>query len=216
MSDPNKKRLSKSKYSDLLAEQLAAAQARDALGSASLPIDASPGSPTPSILELGSSSDDDSSDNSDDIRLDMEDPPEDPAFPAHSFGHNHSQPLNVSVPVKSYFEMRGDKEKRAYIESFCDILGRIKTNHHFRCKGCGETFMGQYLNMIVHMAGTNNHLSVRTRYCKNPIPAIKDKILQDYADYNAKQMLYDAHVKMEPGTKPSKTIKCRPCPNIAC
>lgn len=209
MSAPKRRHMN-GKYKDILAEQLAAAEARDALGSAaSLPI--GDGSPTPSILDIDSDSDseDDSSTNSDDVRFEMEDAPDDqPATSAmtQSFGRVQSHPSNITVPDKSYFDMRGDKEKRAYIESFCDILGRIKTNHHFRCKGCGETFVGQYLNMLVHMSGTNNHLSVRTRYCKNPIPAIRDKILQDYADYNAKQQLYNSHVKAEPGTKPSKQI----------
>lgn len=110
-----------------------------------------------------------------------------------------SRPTEVEVPEVSYFEIRRDKEKRAYVECFTDIIGRVKTNYQFRCKGCGETLIGQYLNMLVHMSGKYNHLTVRARACTNPFPAIKAKILQDYADYNAKQQYLLSQIKQEPG-----------------
>jgi hypothetical protein len=113
-----------------------------------------------------------------------------------SANHVDAQPTDIIVPTTSYFDMRGDKEKRAYIMSFCDILGRVKTNHHFRCKGCGETFVAQYMNMLVHMAGPTSKLNaVRTRICKKPIEVIKNKILQDFANYQPLM-----RVKSEPGT----------------
>lgn len=111
-----------------------------------------------------------------------------------------SRPTEVEVPDVSYFEIRRDKEKRAYVECFTDIVGRVKTNYQFRCKGCGETLIGQYLNMLVHMSGKFNHLTVRARACTNPFPAVKAKILQDYADYNAKQQYLMSQIKQEPGS----------------
>lgn len=110
-----------------------------------------------------------------------------------------NRPTEVEVPDVSYFEIRRDKEKRAYVECFTDIVGRVKTNYQFRCKGCGETLIGQYLNMLVHMSGKYNHLTVRARACTNPFPAIKAKILQDYADYNAKQQYLLSQIKQETG-----------------
>jgi hypothetical protein len=104
-----------------------------------------------------------------------------------------------SVPQYSYFEVRGDREKRAYVECFSEIIGRVKTNYHFRCKGCNESFVGQYLNILVHMAGTNNHVKARTRACRNPIPEVKAKILADFASYNEKEQYALSLLKMEPG-----------------
>ena len=93
----------------------------------------------------------------------------------------------VTVPQWSYFEIRSDKDKRKYIECFSEILGRIKTNYHFRCKCCGQSYVGQYVNMLVHLAGSSNHLRARTRPCPTPNLAVKNKIHEDFANYNAKE-----------------------------
>lgn len=183
-----------SKYQELLAKQTAAANFRANDASASLNVAnedvASSTSSQCSVvidpdMEMGL----DSSDSSDDSVGDFEDPPPDKS----------DMLANFQPPVISYFELRRDKDKKAYVESFADILGKVKTNYHFRCKGCGDTFVGQYLNMLVHMSGTYNHLSVRARACSAPIPAMKAKILQDYADYNSKQQLMMTQIKQEPG-----------------
>jgi hypothetical protein len=105
----------------------------------------------------------------------------------------------VAVPTYSYFEVRGDRDKRAYVECFADILGRVKTNHHFRCKGCGHSIVGQYLTMLVHMAGTRNHLSMRCKACPMPIPEVRARILRDFEDYNTKEKYAMAMIKSEPG-----------------
>jgi hypothetical protein len=113
--------------------------------------------------------------------------------------HAPASSAPVGVPTYSYFEVRADRDKRAYVECFADILGRVKTNHHFRCKGCGQSIIGQYLSMLVHMAGTRNHLSVRCKACPMPIPAVRARILQDFEDYNAKEKVAMALIKSEPG-----------------
>lgn len=171
-----------SKHQALLQEQLAAASAQaeeDEIMDMTLANE-----------DFDSSSEDSDDDDNFDMSL-MEDPPE-PEVPPHL-----QRP--ITVPEISYFELRKDKEKRAYVESFADILGKVKTNYHFRCKACGESFIGQYLNMLVHMSGAYNHLSVRARPCTKPFPATKAKILQDYADYNLKQQFLMSQIKQEPG-----------------
>ena len=171
-----------SKYQEILQEQLAAASMQS-IGDELM-------GPASDDNEDYNSSSDESDDDNFDMSL-MEDPPE-PEAPPSNQG-------NIVVPEISYFELRKDKEKRAYVESFTEILGKVKTNYHFRCKACGESFIGQYLNMLVHMSGAYNHLSVRARPCTRPFPATKAKILQDYADYNLKQQLLMAQIKQEPG-----------------
>lgn len=119
---------------------------------------------------------------------------------------SNGRPSDIEIPEISYFEIRRDKDKRAYVESFTEIVGRVKTNYQFRCKGCGELLIGQYLNMLVHMSGTYNHLSVRARACPKPFPAMKAKILQDYTDYNSKQNFLMSQVKREPGSFIGKVV----------
>jgi hypothetical protein len=104
-----------------------------------------------------------------------------------------------SVPQYSYFDVRSDRDKRLYIECFAEIIGRVKTNYHFRCKGCNESFLGQYLNMLVHMAGTNNHVKARTRACKKPLPEVRARILADFAAYNEKEKQIWNQLNIEPG-----------------
>lgn len=104
-----------------------------------------------------------------------------------------------SVPRYSYFEVRSDRDKRLYVECFAEIIGRVKTNYHFRCKGCNESFLGQFLNMLVHMAGTNNHVRARMRACKKPIPEVRARILADFAAYNEREKQIWSQIKVEPG-----------------
>ena len=158
-------RASKSKYQDLINEQLAASHLSPTMFALpSLPVSAT-------------------GDNSPTTENDGEDYDGQGQIGIHDMNMSFESAEEIVLPKFSYFETRSDKEKRQYVLSFCDILGRIKTNHHFRCKGCGDTFVGQYLNMLVHMAGTFSCLSVRTRECKMPIPSIREKIQRDIANY---------------------------------
>jgi len=87
---------------------------------------------------------------------------------------------SIVVPTRNFFELQKNVEKRAYIESFAIITGKVRSGKSYRCKGCGEYFAGPYLAMIVHMAGTHGHLSVRARKCRQPIMPIREKILEDF------------------------------------